>query len=223
MLNAIEKISGHTLRTNRRPRAFRFRFGVRELTFAFLCSVLVIFAGYLSCASRTAVEETVTTGHAAPNSTSTPIIIPPQLPPHDANIEAAGDRVAEAITLLDTTVNKKRANNSQTITRAQRAISQAGVSITRALRNPSRNQHLDAPLQDALKNLNTIERNIARGSYDDAIRDLKSLDKKLDDLAVQIPTPTPTPSDTAPSSTEQTQTSPTTQGNSSQQTTPANR
>jgi hypothetical protein len=169
----------------------------RMLVFSVFCAVLicVMLATHLSCASRPPIEETVTTGGGVPNSSSTPVVLKPELPPRDTNIEAAGDRVAEAITLLSQT---KRRGTAQTTAHAQRAVNQASASLSRALRNPSRNKNIDPHLQDALRNLNLIERSIARGSVEDALRDLKTLDKRLDDLSVESPTPTPTPFETTP-------------------------
>lgn len=163
-----------------------------------ICGVALFFAvaAHLSCSSQRPVEEVVTPNAERVSPTRTPPVAvkQAQLPAHDADIEAAGDKVAGAITLL-----KQRRNNNgaQTVARAQKAVSQASLSLSRALRRKSHDEDLDAALRDALRSLNLIETSIERGSYDSALRELETLDKRLDNIDVKFAAPaaTPTPAE----------------------------
>lgn len=141
-----------------------------------LCSLLFALT---SCSSRP-VEEIVTTD-ASRSSTlppgAQPIVKEPNLPARDADIEAAGDRIAEAITYL----------NSKRREAALRALSQSETALNRAIRAHARDTRITASLRTTLKDLDTAERAIQRGASD-AAKQLATINRNLDGLNLQ-PTP----------------------------------
>ena len=98
------------------------------------------------------------------------VAIVPQLPARDADLELAGDRVAEAITHL-----KKRQNAA-----ALGALAQSRIAINRALRNESRDEEGREALRSTLKGIEAAERNIQRGALGEAATQLVALNKKVD-------------------------------------------
>ncbi|MBV8856231.1 MAG: hypothetical protein JOZ02_04645 [Acidobacteria bacterium] len=139
------------------------------------CLLLAALAYYAAVGGHRPayVVETVTTGArtAQPAATTpTPVVFAPQLPERDADVEQAGDRIAEAEVYL-----KKRQGAAAlaALARARRAASHAIESRQRGA------AHRDA-LAAALKELDTVERTIEHGNYEDARRQLVALDKSLD-------------------------------------------
>ncbi|MDT5267818.1 MAG: hypothetical protein QOH49_4 [Acidobacteriota bacterium] len=136
--------------------------------------LLLVTAGYLFIRMRRPehVVETVTTGARAATAASapTPVYFAPQLPARDAELEQAGDHIAEAEVYL-----KKRQGAAAlaALTRARRAAARALESRQRA------GTRRDA-LAAALHELDSVERTIERGAYEDARRQLIALDKSLD-------------------------------------------
>jgi hypothetical protein len=120
----------------------------------------------------TPVVETVTTGVRAPASAPTPLYFTPVLPARDADVEQAGDRIAEAEVYL-----KKRQSAA-----ALAALSRARHATTRALEARQRKGSRSDVLSSTLKELDSVERAIRRGALDDAHRQLVALDKNLDHL-----------------------------------------
>jgi hypothetical protein len=117
------------------------------------------------------VVETVTTGaRAAPAAASTPVYFAPQLPARDAELEQAGDRIAEAEVYL-----KKRQGAA-----ALSALTRARHAAARALESRQRVGARRDALAAALRELDTVEHAIERGAYEDARRQLVALDKSLD-------------------------------------------
>jgi hypothetical protein len=129
------------------------------------------------CTSKP-VEETVTTdasrASALPPNVA-PIAVQPNLPAGDPDIEAAGDRIAEAITHLNT----RRRDRHES---ALRALNQAEAALNRALRaRPPEDDATRTTLRAILKDLDTAERAVARAAPD-ASRQLAALNKALDNL-----------------------------------------
>lgn len=131
-------------------------------------------AGYLFARVRRPahVVETVTTGARAATAATapTPVYFAPQLPARDAELEQAGDRIAEAEVYL-----KKRQGGA-----ALAALGRARRAAARALESRQRTGARREALAAALKELDTVERTIERGAYEDARRQLVALDKSLD-------------------------------------------
>lgn len=130
-----------------------------------------------SCASKPPVEEVVTTD--ASRSSALPpgaeaIAKEPKLPARDADIEVAGDRIAEAITHL----NAKRREA------ALRALNQSETALNRALRAHARDNNISVSLRTTLKDLDAAQRAVQRGSQD-ATKQLATINKNLDGLDLQ--------------------------------------
>lgn len=122
-----------------------------------------------------------------------PVAIAPDLPERDENIEAAGDRIAEAITYLNTRQRDRRES-------ALRALNQAEVVMNRALRARPRNNEIHTALRAALKDLDTAQRAIQHGAPESvAVKQLTSLNKSLDNMDVR---PEPEPDQPATSQEE---------------------
>lgn len=139
-------------------------------------ALLLVFS-LSSCASKPPVEEVVTTD--ASRSSALPpgaeaVAKEPKLPARDADIEAAGDRIAEAITHL----NAKRREA------ALRALNQSETALNRALRAHARDNNISLSLRTTLKDLDAAERAVQRGSLD-AIKQLTTINKNLDGLDLQ--------------------------------------
>jgi hypothetical protein len=132
--------------------------------------------GQSACA-KPYVEETVTTdasrSSAIPPGVE-PLAIEPSLPARDADIEAAGDRIAEAITYL----------NARRREAALHALNQAEAAMNRALHARSSDDQARITLHAALKDLDTAERAVTRGASD-ALRQLIALNKTIDNLNTQ--------------------------------------
>jgi ribosomal protein S20 len=142
-----------------------------------LCCCLSLFSVLSSCASPP-VEETVTTDASRASALppgAEPVAIAPDLPERDENIEAAGDRIAEAITYLNTRGRDRRE-------KALNALNQAEVVMNRALRARPRNAQVHNALRAALKDLDAAERAIQRGTTDTAAKQLATVNKSLDNL-----------------------------------------
>ena len=147
-----------------------------RLLFA-LCCCLPLLLNLASCASHP-VEETVTTDASRSSALppgAEPVAIAPDLPERDENIEAAGDRIAEAITYLNTRQRDRRE-------KALNALNQAEVVMNRALRAKPRNAQIHSALRAALKDLDAAQRAIQRGTTDTAAKQLATLNKSLDNL-----------------------------------------
>lgn len=154
-------------------RGGQTRFHVVRLCAALCISLLLALA---SCASRP-VEEVVTTDASRSSALppgAQPVAKEPQLPARDADIEAAGDRIAEAITYL----------NSKRREAALRALSQSETALNRALRAHARDNRISTSLRTTLKDLDTAERAVQRGSLE-ATKQLATINRNLDGLDLQ--------------------------------------
>ena len=138
----------------------------------------------LSACTSSPVEETVTTAASRsarlPANGAQPVAITPNLPVRDADIETAGDRIAEAITHLEKTRHGSHVA-------ALRALGQAEAAMTRALRVKARDERANRALHAALRNIQSAERTVQRGGSSDAsaTRQLATLNKDLDELTLQ--------------------------------------
>lgn len=136
--------------------------------------LVLLAAGYLFARVRRPahVVETVTTGARAATAATapTPVYFEPQLPARDAELEQAGDRIAEAEVYL-----KKRQG-----TAALAALTRARRAAAHALDTRPRGSTRRDALANALRELDAAEHAIERGAYEDARRQLVALDKSLD-------------------------------------------
>jgi hypothetical protein len=140
-----------------------------------LCLLLASALGaYLFVHVRRAapVVETVTTVARTAQAVvvPTPVYFAPQLPARDAELEQAGDRIAEVEVYL-----KKRQSAA-----ALAALGRARRATARALEARQPKGTRRDTLAAALRELDTVERAIERGAYEDARRQLVALDKSLD-------------------------------------------
>ena len=143
-----------------------------------VCGLLLCLS--LSACTTPPAEETVTLDASRLSALpAQAVAATPQLPARDEDIEAAGDRIAEAITSLS---KRRGPASARQNAAAQRALEQAEAALTRALRDKPHDEPVREALRAALRDLNTAERTIQRAAYADAIRDLNALDKKLDTL-----------------------------------------
>ena len=148
----------------------------QPLKSAALCA-LVLSTMLSSCSSRR-VEETVTidaSRYTPTDANVQPIpLTTPHLPARDADIETAGDSVAEAIVRLH-----KRQSAA-----ALNALSRAESAINRALRRepPHTEQALDV-LNTTLKEIEAARHAIQHGAQREALAELGTVNKKIDSLA----------------------------------------
>ncbi len=143
---------------------------------ALLFSLLITF-GFTACTSSPVVE-TVTTDAGRTSALppgEPPIINHPNLPVPDPDIETAGDRIAEAITYLNTRRRDRREA-------ALRALNRAETSINHALHSNSHGENVRNALHAALKDLDTAERAVQHNAPE-AIKQLASINKNLDKIS----------------------------------------
>lgn len=141
------------------------------------CLCLALCAALLSC-SQKRVEETVTVDAGRSSSVASnaqPVALAPQLPARDADLEQAGDKVAEAIMRL-----KKRQSAA-----ALTALAQSKGAINRALRTDGRDEDGREALRSTLKGIESAERSIQRGALADATQQLIALNRKVDSIGAQ--------------------------------------
>ena len=136
----------------------------------------VLAAAFLltSCSSRPS-RETVTTelGRQPPLAADAkPLALSPRLPERDAEVEAAGDRVAAAITH----VKHRRA------AAALRALGEAQAGARGALNSPARGARDKEVLAAAVAGMQAAEGAIRRGSWAEATTQLTAANKGLDSL-----------------------------------------
>jgi hypothetical protein len=162
-------------KTSREPR--------RKGLAACLALISVLLFSLSSCSSQRAVEEVVTTD--ASRSSQLPpgaeaVAKEPKLPARDADIEAAGDRIAEAITHL----NAKRREA------ALHALNLSATALNRALRAHAHDNGITLSLRTTLKDLDAAERAVQRGATD-ATKQLATINRNLDGLDLQRAEATP--------------------------------
>jgi ribosomal protein S20 len=130
----------------------------------------------MGCSSAPIVE-TVTTDASRASALpagAQPVAIEPNLPARDPDIEAAGDRIAEAITYLNTHRKDRREV-------ALRALNQAETTITHALRNSTQAESVRSALRTTLKDLDSAEHAVQRNAPD-AVKQMTAINKSLDTI-----------------------------------------
>ena len=134
---------------------------------------LLVWAAASTRPSAPEVETVTTSGgeHATPAATPF-YVTQPGLPPRDAEVEQAGDRIAEVEVYL-----KKRQSAA-----ALAALARARRATARALEARRQKGSRGDELALTLKELDSVQRAIERGQFDDAHRQLVALDKNLDNL-----------------------------------------
>jgi len=141
---------------------------------ALMCSLLLVT---FSACSSAPVVEVVTTDASRESALppgAQPIAVEPDLPAPDPDIETAGDRIAEAITYLNT----RRSNRREL---ALRALNQAETSLNHALKNGSQTDNVRNALHASLKELDSAEHAVQRNAPD-AAKQLSILNKHLDTI-----------------------------------------
>ena len=142
---------------------------------------LVLGCWLLSACAARPVEETVTVDASRLSALPAPAVAAatPQLPARDEDIEAAGDRIAEAITSL----NRRRGpSGPRNPAAAQRALDQAAAALTRALRDKPHDAPVRDALRAALRDLTNSQNDIRRNAFTEAVAQLTSLNQRLDTL-----------------------------------------
>lgn len=144
---------------------------------AWRCGALIfslLLIGLSACSSAPVVE--VVTTDASRESAlppgAEPIAVEPNLPAPDPDIEAAGDRIAEALTYLNT----RRSNRREL---ALRALNQAETLINHFLKNGSPGDNVRNALHASLKELDSAEHAVQRNAPD-AVKQLTVINKHLD-------------------------------------------
>ncbi|HVF66293.1 MAG TPA: hypothetical protein VM914_01425 [Pyrinomonadaceae bacterium] len=137
-----------------------------------LACVLIFYAAARARRASLVVETVTTPARPAAVPTPAPAYFTPQLPQRDAGVELAGDRIAEVEVYL-----KKRQSAA-----ALAALARARRATARALEERQhKGEHADA-LLSTLKGLDSVQRAIERGAFDDAHRQLVALDRGLDGI-----------------------------------------
>lgn len=139
-----------------------------------LCGLLLLTLS--GCSSEPVVEIVTTDANresALPPGVQ-PLAVEPDLPASDPDIETAGDRIAEAITYLNT----RRTNRREL---ALRALNQAESSLNHALRNSSQTDNVRNALHSSLKELDSAEHAVQRNAPE-ATKQLSVINKHLDTI-----------------------------------------
>lgn len=141
---------------------------------AFASAFALLVYAAVRARQESPVVETVTTPArtAAAQPTPSPVYFTPQLPRRDAEVELAGDRIAEVEVYL-----KKRQSAA-----ALAALTRARRATARALEERQhKGEHAEA-LLSTLKGLDAVQHAIEHGAFDDAHRQLVTLDRGLDGI-----------------------------------------
>src|SRR5436305_8897002 len=162
--------AGRFMRQSVHITAWGGRLAVALSALAAIACVLLVYAAAVRRSAP--VVETVTTGARAVAPAPPSVIYTPQLPQRDAEVEQAGDRIAEVEVYLK---KRQSANALAALTRARHATA-------RALEARQRKGSRGDELASALKGLDAVQRAIERGAFDDAHRQLVALDESLDRL-----------------------------------------
>jgi hypothetical protein len=127
-----------------------------------------------SCTSRPSRVTVTTELGRQPVSTAEakPLALSPRLPERDAEVEAAGDRVAAAMTH----VKHRRA------AAALRSLGEAQAGARGAMSNPARGARDREVLAAAVAGMQAAERDIRRGSWAEAAAQLTAANRELDSM-----------------------------------------
>ena len=154
-----------------RPEAVRLSACAR---FIGRLAVLTAAALFSSCSSRPS-RETVTTElgrQPAIAADAKPLALSPRLPERDAEVEAAGDRVAAAITHV----------KHRRVAAALHALGEAQAGARGAMSNPARGAREREVLAAAVAGMQAAERDIRRGSWAEAAVQLTAANRELDSM-----------------------------------------
>lgn len=127
-----------------------------------------------SCSSRPS-RETVTTElgrQPAVAAEAKPLALAPRLPERDAEVEAAGDRIAAALTHV----------KHRRVVAALHALGEAQAGARGALSNPARGARDREVLAAAVAGMQAAERDIRRGSWAEAAAQLTAANRGLDSM-----------------------------------------
>ena len=140
--------------------------------------VLLLLLLLLPACSSSPVVEVVTTDASRESALppgAEPVAVEPDLPAPDPDIETAGDRIAEAITYLNTRRRDRREV-------ALRALNQAETSINHALHSGAHADNVRNALHASLRELDAAEHAVQRNAPD-AIKQLTTLNRNLDGIS----------------------------------------
>jgi hypothetical protein len=121
------------------------------------------------------VEETVTLDPGQPVHTSSfaPLITRQELAPSDADVETAGDRVAEAM------IHLKRQQNEL----ALNALVQAQAATERAMKSKPRVVAVRDELEQTNEQIERVKQVIRRGKVEKATLELQDVNQKLESVS----------------------------------------
>jgi hypothetical protein len=168
------------MRAGTSPQPIQFETGYKAPDSLFLVRLLLsatLLFSLSSCLTQKPVEEVVTTDASRTSALplqSEAIAREPKLPARDADIEMAGDRIAEAITHL----------NARRREAAMRALNQSETALYSALRAHAGDNGLSTSLRTTLRDLETAERAVQRGSTE-AAKQLATINRILDGLDLE--------------------------------------
>ena len=154
-----------------RPEAVRVRARARSVG---RLAVLTVAALLSSCSSRPSRETVTTELGRQPVSAAEakPLALSPRLPERDAEVEAAGDRLAAAITHV----------KHRRVAAALHALGEAQAGVRGAMSNPERGARDREVLAAAVTGMQAAERDIQRGSWAEATAQLAAANRGLDSL-----------------------------------------
>ena len=131
---------------------------------------LILLSG--ACARKPVVQTVTVNPSQHPNAAGTPEVSNSLLAPRDLDIEKAGDQIAAATLHL----RERRAGL------ALHAIEQAEADIKRAVEKRERNGTANGELRPTLAELQAARNTVHRGNLDDAVMQLRRINKKLDSI-----------------------------------------
>lgn len=154
-----------------RPEVVRFSACARSIG---SLAVLTAAALFSSCSSRPSRETVTTELGRQPVSAAEakPLALSPRLPERDAEVEAAGDHVAAAITHV----------KHRHMAAALHALIEAQAGARGVLSNPARGARDREVLAAAIAGMQAAERDIRRGSWAEATAQLTAANRGLDSL-----------------------------------------
>ncbi|MGH9899085.1 MAG: hypothetical protein ACRD63_13725 [Pyrinomonadaceae bacterium] len=140
-----------------------------------LVPVLILIAR--SLISNSVVETvTIDSNRHSLSSEKNSIALTPQLPSRDSDIEATGDRLAEA------RLHLKKHHSAEALKALRDAKSHTRRAIERSKNLNNNDRSAGNDLLYALGEIEAIETDIKRGQTDDARKRLASLDTKVDSI-----------------------------------------
>ena len=143
--------------------------------YAFSLSLLLLLMLVISALRSRPVEETITVDSTRPANAEAiqPIVTTRQLPPSDADVEIAGDRVAEAMVHLEQRQNELALN----------ALAQAQAATERALKSKPRENGAREALLATNQQIERVKQVIRKGRVENATRELREVNQQLESLS----------------------------------------